>query len=108
MALPFESGGKIVTMPKRIPGDTKQRAVRLVVYHLVEYPNLIIGRENVAGRLGFGAESLRRWVRQVQVGSRQRQQVTTNASERILKLERDNRELREVNAILRDPAVFLR
>src|SRR5680860_1388670 len=99
MPLPFESGRKIETMPKRIPEDTKQRAVRLVLDHVDEYPNLTVACQTVAGRLGFGAESLRRWVRQVQVDGGQRQGVTTSESERVRKFERENRELREANAM---------
>ncbi len=95
-----------MTMPKRIPKDTRQRAVRLVLDHVDEYPNLTVACQTVAGRLGFGAESLRRWVRQVQVDGGQRQGVTTSESERVRKLERENRELREANAILQDAAVF--
>lgn len=93
-------------MPKRIPEETKQRAIRLVLDHLDEYPNITSACEIVAKRLGFGAESLRRWVRQAQVDAGDRQGVSSSESERIRKLERENRELREANAILRDAAVF--
>lgn len=93
-------------MPKRIPEEMKQRAIRLVLDHLDEYPNLTTACQTVARRLGFGVESLRRWVRQAQVDAGDWQGVTTSESERIHKLERENRELREANAILRDAAVF--
>lgn len=93
-------------MPKRIPAETKQRAIRLVLDHLDEYPNFTTACETVSKRLGFGAESLRRWVRQAQVDAGDRQGVSTTESERIRKFERENRELREANAILRDAAVF--
>lgn len=106
MPFPFESGRKMLIMPKRIPEETKQRAIRLVLDHLDEYPNLTSACETVSKRLGFGAESLRRWVRQAQVDVGDRQGVTSSESERIRKLERENRELREANAILRDAAVF--
>ena len=106
MPLPFESGRKMLIMPKRIPEETKQRAIRLVLDHLDEYPNLTAACGAVSARLGFGTESLRRWVRQAQVDAGDRQGVTTSESERIRRLERANRELREANAILRDAAVF--
>lgn len=63
MPFPFEFGRKMEMMPKRIPKETKQRAIRLVLDHLDEYPNLTSACETVSKRLGFGAESLRRWVR---------------------------------------------
>ncbi len=93
-------------MPKRIPVETKQRATRLVLDHVDEYPNLTTACESVAARLGFGAESLRRWVRQAQVDAGQREGLSSSESERIRRLERENRELREANAILKDAAVF--
>lgn len=96
----------MLIMPKRIPEETKQRAIRLVLDHLDEYPNLTTACETVSKRLGFGAESLRRWVRQAQVDAGDRQGVTSSESDRIRKLERENRELREANVILRDAAVF--
>ncbi|WP_306232491.1 transposase [Agrococcus beijingensis] len=92
-------------MPNQIPEETKRRAVRLVLDHLDEYPNLVTACETVSKRLGFGAESLRRWVRQAQVDAGDRQGASTSESERVRRLERENRELREANAILRDAAV---
>jgi len=90
-------------MPKRIPEEAKQRAIRLVLDHLDEHPNLTVACEAVSARLGFGAESLRR---QAQVDGGERVGVTSAESERLRRLERENRELREANAILRDAAVF--
>lgn len=96
----------MLIMPKRIPEETKQRATRLVLDHLDEYPNLTTACETVAGRLGFGAESLRRWVRQAQIDSGLRDGVTSSEADEIKRLRRENRELREANAILKDAAVF--
>ena len=53
----------MLIMPKRIPEETKQRAIRLVLDHLDEYPNLTTACETVARRLGFGAEGLGRWAK---------------------------------------------
>ena len=51
----------MLIMPKRIPEETKQRAVRLVLDHLDEYPNLTSACEAVSKRLGFGGSSDIRW-----------------------------------------------
>jgi transposase len=48
-----------------------------VLDHLDEYPNLTCACETVSARLGFGAESLRRWVRQTQIDQGQREGVTS-------------------------------
>jgi transposase len=97
---PFESERKMLIMPKRIPEETRQRVIRLVLDHLDEYPNLTAACETVSARLGFGAESLRRWVRQARVDAGDRQGVTSSESERVRRLERENRELLEATAIL--------
>jgi transposase-like protein len=96
----------MLIMPKKVPEETRQRAVRLVLDHLDEYPTLTAACQSVAKRLGFGAESLRRWVRQAQVDAGQRQGVSSSEAEKIRRLEQENRELREANAILKDAAVF--
>jgi hypothetical protein len=48
-----------------------------VLDHLDEYPNVTVACETVSSRLGFGAESLRRWARQAQIDSRQRDGMTS-------------------------------
>ena len=95
-------------MPKRIPEETKRRATRLVLDHLDEYPNVTVACKTVSSRLGFGAESLRPWVRQAQIDSGQRDGVATVDADEMVRLRRENRELGEANAILTDAAVFLR
>lgn len=96
----------MLIMPKRIPEEQKQRAIRLVLDHLDEYPNITAACETISKRLGFGAESLRRWVRQAQVDEGVRPGVTSVENEEVKALRREVRELREANAILRDAAVF--
>ncbi len=93
-------------MPKRIPEETKQRAIRLVLDHLDEYPNLSSACAAVSARLGFGPSRCAAGCgRRRSMGARARG-VTSSDSERMRRLERENRELREANAILRDAAVF--
>jgi transposase len=60
----------------------------------------------VARQLGIASESLRSWVRQAEVDGGQRPGVTTSEQQRIAELERDNRELRRANEILKAAASF--
>jgi transposase len=60
----------------------------------------------VARQLGIGPESLRGWVRQAQVDRGTRVGVTTAEQQRIAELERENRELRRANEILRAASAF--
>jgi transposase len=60
----------------------------------------------VARQLGIGSESLRSWVRQAQVDGGTRPGITTDEAQRIKELERENRELRRANEILKSAASF--
>ncbi|MFW6598937.1 IS3 family transposase [Microlunatus sp. Y2014] len=95
-------------MPKKIDGELKARAVRLVAEHQQEYPSLTAACEAVARQLGIGKESVRRWVRQAEVDSGLRPGLTSTENEEIKKLKAENRRLREDVAILRAATFFLR
>lgn len=60
----------------------------------------------VARQLGVGTESLRNWVNQADIDGGQRPGTTTEESRRIAELERENRELRRANEILRATSIF--
>jgi len=60
----------------------------------------------VARQLGIGSESLRSWVRHAEVDGGKRPGVTTTEQQRIAELERENRELRRANEILRTASAF--
>jgi transposase len=60
----------------------------------------------IARQLGIGAESLRGWVRQAEVDDGSRPGVTSEERQRIAELERDNRELRRANEILKAASAF--
>jgi transposase len=60
----------------------------------------------IARRLGIGAESLRGWVRQAEVDGGHRPGVTSEERRRIAELERENRELRRANEILKAASAF--
>ena len=80
------------------------RAVRMVRDHLDGYPSLTAACHIVAGRVGVGAEALRRWLRQAQVDAGVREGMTTADSDEMRRLRKENRELEEANSILRDAA----
>ena len=85
---------------KRYPPELRERAVRLA---------LESGRPiaQVARDLGVGSESLRGWVRQAQADAGQRAELLTSGErERLKVLERENRELRKANEILKAASVF--
>lgn len=60
----------------------------------------------VAGQLGIGSESLRHWVRQAQVDGGSKPGLTTEERAKLKELERENRELRRANEILKAAASF--
>ena len=93
-------------MPKKIDPELKARAVRLVVEHRGEYPNLTAAAAAVAKQVGVGKESVRRWVIQAEIDAGTRDGVTTEESEEIRRLKVENRRLREDVAILKAAATF--
>lgn len=94
------------TVPKRIDAKVKERCARLVLDHLPEYPSLTAACEAVGRREGVGSESVRRWVRQAQVDSGQRQGVTSEELAEIKELKAKVRRLEEDNEILRRASIF--
>lgn len=93
-------------MPKKIDAELKARAVRLVMEHRGEYPNLTAASLAVAKQLGVGKESVRRWVIQADVDAGRREGLTTEESEEIKRLKAENRRLREDVAILKAATSF--
>lgn len=91
---------------RRYAPEVRDRAVRMVLEHRDEYPSEWAGIESVAGKIGCKAETLRQWLRQAERDAGVRPGPTTAESERIKQLERENRELRQANEILRKASAF--
>jgi transposase len=91
---------------KRYPTELKDRAVRLVLEAKAQDPrdNSVISR--VARQLGVGDESLRKWVKQAEIDTGTRDGLTTEERARLKELEKENRELKRSNAILRSASAF--
>jgi transposase len=91
---------------RRYPAELRERAVRLVFEMASERGERYGSVTRVAKQLGIGPESLRKWVNQAEIDSGQRGGLTSEERERIKLLERENRELRRANEILKAAAAF--
>jgi len=90
----------------RYPAEVRERAVRLVFEQQGSYPSQWAAIGSVAGKMGCTAETLRNWVRQAERDSGARPGLTTGERERLKELEREVRELRRANEILRKASAF--
>jgi transposase len=91
---------------RRYPPELRERAVRLVFETAAEQGERHGAVGRVARQLGIGPESLRHWVRQAEIDRGERGGLTSEERERIKSLERENRELRRANEILKSAATF--
>jgi transposase len=91
---------------RRYPPELKERAVRMVFEHQDEYPSQWNAICTIGEKLGVHHESLRVWVRRAETDAGQRPGLTTDERDRLRQLERENRELRRANEILKSASVF--
>jgi transposase len=95
-----------MTRATRYPPELRERAIRLVREHRGEHASEWAAIQSVASKLGMTPETLRIWLRRDEVDHRQRPGVTSAERERIRELERENRELRRANEILKAASAF--
>ncbi|MHB8919436.1 MAG: IS3 family transposase [Halothiobacillus sp.] len=86
--------------------EVRERAVRLVQEHRGEYPSLWATIESIAPKIGCSSATLNDWVKRAEVDTGRRDGVSTQERERIKALERENKELRQANEILRLASAF--
>jgi transposase len=86
--------------------EVRERAVRLVMESESHHESQWAAITSVAGKIGCTAETLRKWVRQAERDSGKRAGVTTVERERLKELERENRELKRANEILRKASAY--
>ncbi len=91
---------------RRYPPELRERAVRMVLETAAERGERHGAVTSVAQQLGVGPESLRQWVRQAEIDRGARSGLTTEERDRMKQLERENRELRRANEILKSAAAF--
>ena len=93
--------------PTKYPRELRERAVRMVAEVRPDYPSEHAAMIAVSGMLGIGSpETIRTWVRRLQVDAGDRPGVTTDAQAEIKKLKRENAELRRANEILKAASAF--
>ena len=92
--------------PKPFAPEVRERVVRLVQEHQGEYESQWAAIRAIAEKLGCSAETLRSWVRRAERDTEQRPGLTTDERERLKALERENRELKRANEILRKASAY--
>jgi transposase len=91
---------------KQYSAEMRERAVRLVQEYETKHSSQWSTIQSVASKIGCSAETLRNWVRQAERDTGQRAGVSTTERERLKELERENRELRRANEILRKASAY--
>jgi transposase len=94
------------SMSRRYAPEVRERAVRLVFEHQHEHASQWAAIVSVAAKVGCTPETLRGWVRQSEVNEGRRPGLRSDERERLKELERENRELRRANEILKSASLF--
>jgi transposase len=91
---------------KPYPAELKERSVRMVLDHRGEYPTESAAIRSVATKMGMHWDTLKNWVRQSETDRGVRPGISTDERERLRELEREVRELRRANEILKTASAF--
>jgi transposase len=90
----------------RFSPESRERAVRMVQEQRGEYPSLWAAVESIAPKIGCVPQTLLVWVKRREIDSGEREGVTTTETERVKELEREVKELRRANEILKLASAF--
>ena len=100
-------------MPEQKPGrrnpyppEVRERAVRMVFEHQNEYPSQWKAIESISAKLSINHETLRQWVRRAETDAGERPGLTTDERTQLRELQREVKELRRANEILKSAATF--
>ena len=86
--------------------EVRERAVRMVREHQADYPSLWAAIESIAPKIGCVPQTLNEWVKRDQIDTGARDGITTTERDHLKALERENKELRKANEILKLASAF--
>lgn len=90
----------------RFSREVRARAVRMVLDHASEHPSRWAAVTSIATKIGGTPQTLHDWVKKAEVDNGQRAGVPTEMAEKLRALERENRELRQADEILRKASAY--
>ena len=90
----------------KVSPEVRERAVRMVREHRADHPSLWAAIESIAPKIGCVPQTLHDWVKKAEIDSGQRPGTTTSDAQRIKELEREVKELRRANDILKTASAF--
>ena len=91
---------------KRYSPEVRERAVRMVFEHEKDYESRWATLVSISNKIGCTPETLRSWVKRHEVDSGRREGLTTEDREQLKALQKENKELRRANEILKTASAF--